>query len=153
MEVAAFFHHVSRHLSDRAKLVPVAWNVAGVRVLRQKTLGKATIDTVADFGGTTERVNVDYRWSTNVDVVLRRPVVPRAAVFARGVGHLMNVAPSRDVPPRDTQAGGLVEGGLQFIGEAGVGELFVGYERRFDAYPIGFASARWFMVGFRVLRR
>ena len=154
MEVAAIFHHVSRHLSDRPKVIPVAWNILGIRVLREVTLKKATIDMVADFGGTTEKVNVDYRWSSNVDVVVRRQFHPHAAGFARGSGHLMSVVTH---PPaltaRHAQTGGVVEGGLRFIGEAGVGELFVGYEHRFDGYPLGFVQERWFMVGFRVLRR
>ena len=107
---------------------------------------------VADFGGTTQKVNVDYRWASNVDVVVRRQVHPRVAVFARGLGHLMSVT-QQPLTARHTQTGGVVEGGVRFIGEAGVGELFVGYEHRFDAYPLGFAPERWFMVGFRVLRR
>jgi hypothetical protein len=152
-EVAAIFHHVSRHLSDRPKVIPVAWNILGVRVLRQATLGRATIDMLADFGRTTQKVNVDYRWSSNVDVAVRGQFHRHAAVFARGAGHLMSVIPTPGAPARHAQTGGVVEGGLRFIGEAGVGELFVGYEQRFDAYPLGFAPARWFMVGFRVLRR
>ena len=152
-EVAAIFHHVSRHLSDRPKVSPLAWNILGIRVLRAATLRRATIDMVADFGGTTQRANVDYRWSTNVDVVVRRQVAPRAALFARGTGHWMSVVPSPPIPERHMQTGGVVEGGLRTIGEAGVGELFVGYERRFDAYPLGLAPEGWFMVGFRVLRR
>jgi hypothetical protein len=152
-EVAAIFHHVSRHLSDRPKVIPVAWNILGVRVLREATLGKATIDMVADFGGTTQKVNVDYRWSSNVDLGVRRQFHPHGAVFARGSGHLMSVVQPPAMTARHTQTGGVVEAGLQFIGEAGVGELFVGYEHRFDAYPVGFAPERWFMVGFRVVRR
>jgi hypothetical protein len=152
-EVAAIFHHVSRHLSDRPKVIPVAWNILGVRMLREATLGKTTIDMVADFGRTTEKVNVDYRWSTNADVVVRRQFHPHGAVFASATGHTMSVVPSPGIAPRHSQTGGVVEGGLQFIGEAGVGELFVGYERRFDAYPLGFMPERWFMVGFRVVRR
>ena len=152
-EVAAIFHHVSRHLSDRPKIIPVAWNILGVRVLRRATAGKATIDIVADFGGTTQKVNVDYRWSTNADIAVRRQFHPHGAVFASGSGHLMSVARSGALAARHTQTGGVVEAGLQFIGEAGVGELFIGYERRFDAYPLGFVPERWFMVGFRVVRR
>ena len=153
MEVAGIFHHVSRHLSDRPKVMPIAWNILGIRVLRELTLKKETIDVVADFGGTTQKSYVDYRWSSNVDVVVRRQVAPRAAVFARGSGHLMSVVPSAALTERHTQTGGLVEGGLRLTGEAGVGELFVGYEHRFDAYPLGFVPERWFMVGFHVVRR
>src|SRR5947208_824584 len=75
-EVAAIFHHVSRHLSDRRKVIPIAWNILGVRALREARIGKGTIDVVADFGGTTEKVNVDYRWSSNVDVVVRLTLYP-----------------------------------------------------------------------------
>ena len=153
MEVAAIFHHVSRHLSDRPKVIPIAWNILGVRVLREVTLKKATIDMVADFGGTTQKANVDYRWSSNAEVVVRRQFHPHAAVFARGFGVLMSVTQPPALTARHTQTGGAVEGGLRLIGEAGVGELFVGYEHRFDAYPLGFAPERWFLVGFRVLRR
>ena len=152
-EVAAIFHHVSRHLSDRPKVIPVAWNILGVRVLREVAFKKATVDMIADFGGTTQKVNVDYRWSSNVDLVLRRQVHPHAAVFTRVSGHLMSVIRQPVVTARHGQTGGVVEGGFRFIGEAGVGELFVGYEHRFDAYPLGFVPERWFMVGFRVLRR
>src|SRR5919197_1517791 len=38
-EVAAALHHVSRHLSDRPKRVPVAWNTLGARVLRHVAAG------------------------------------------------------------------------------------------------------------------
>jgi hypothetical protein len=153
-EVAAIFHHVSRHLSDRPKVIPIAWNILGVRVLREATLKNATIDLVADFGGTTEKANVDYRWSGNVDVAVRHQLVPRVAVFARGTGHLMSVVTQPDaLTSRHSQTGGVAEGGFRFVGEEGVGELFVGYEHRFDAYPLGFVPERWFMVGFRVLRR
>jgi hypothetical protein len=151
--VAAIFHHVSRHLSDRPKIVPIAWNILGVRVLREATLKNATIDLVADFGGTTQKVNVDYRWAANIDVVIRRQIAPRAAVFASGSGHLMRVRPAPGLPSRHAQTGGVVEGGLRLLGEAGTAELFAGYEQRFDAYPLGFVPERWFMVGFRVLRR
>lgn len=149
-EVAAIFHHVSRHLSDREKLFPVAWNILGVRVLRQMTIRGTAFDIVGDVGGTTQYVNVDYRVAGNLEVVARRPLTPRTGWFARGVGHVMGVT---DELGRPTQFGGLVEGGIRLGGEAAVGELFIGYERRFDADPVDFQAQRWFLVGFRALRR
>ena len=59
---------------------------------------------------------------------------------------------SADEPRAATQAGGVAEGGLRIVGEAGSAELFAGFERRFDADPLDFTAQRWFMVGFRVLR-
>ena len=150
-EVAAIFHHVSRHLSDRPKVIPVAWNILGVRALRQVVFNKTTIDLVGDFGGTTQKVNVDYRWSGNADVVLRRELHRHAAVYGRGFGHLMAV--EERVRHRHTQTGGGIEVGLRLIGEAAAGELFAGFERRFDAHVLDFKAQRWFMVGFRVVRR
>ena len=49
-EVAAMFHHVSRHLSDRPKRFAVAWNVLGARVLKRFSPEAYTIDVVA-IGG------------------------------------------------------------------------------------------------------
>jgi hypothetical protein len=149
-EVAATFNHVSRHLSDRPKRFPIAWNTLGVRVLRQETIRNAVVDFVADVGGTTERVNVDYEWAANAGVKVRRQVHRGVGVFAAGSGHLMAVSPER---ARHTQTGGEIEGGIRLLGEGGVAEFFVGFERRFDAHQIDFQAQRWFMVGFRLLRR
>jgi hypothetical protein len=149
-EVAGFFHHVSRHLSDRPKLVPVAWNILGVRVLRHAAFNTLTVDVVGEVGGTTQRVNADYEWSGRADVVVRRQLSPRFGIFAHGVGRLMDVRSS--VASRGTQAGGVVEGGVRIAGQAATAELFAGFERRFDADPLDFTAQRWFMVGFRVLR-
>lgn len=149
-EVAAFFHHVSRHLSDRPKVIPVAWNILGVRVLRHAAFTNLSVDVAAELGGTTQRVNADYRWSGKADVTVRRPLSPRFGVFVHGVGQVMAVESGK--PTRGTQAGGVAEGGVRIHGEAGVAEFFAGFERRFDADPLDFTAQRWFMVGFRVLR-
>ena len=149
-EVAGFFHHVSRHLSDRPKPDPVAWNVLGVRVLRRATFTNLTIDFVGEVGGTTQRVYVDYEWLGRAEVTIRRQLAPRFGIFAHAVGRVVDVDPS--VASRGTQAGGLAEGGIRMVGEAGTAELFAGFERRFDADPLDFTAQRWFMVGFRVLR-
>lgn len=149
-EVAGLFNHISRHLSDRAKEFPIAWNILGIRVLKQTTTKQAVIDLMADFGGTTQRVNVDYEWSGNATVAVRRQISPRLGVYARGEGHVMWVSPDMG---RDTQSGGEVEGGVRLHGSDGVAEFFVGYESRFDAHQLDFEPKQWFMVGFRVLRR
>jgi hypothetical protein len=149
-EFAALFHHVSRHLGDRPKEFPIAWNVLGIRVLRQFGFRGMTFDVVADIGGTTQRVYVDYTWVSNASVVVRRPLSPRTGLFARGFSHANGVTGERD---RGTQAGGGVELGIRFVGQAAHGELYGGYERRFDADPVDFQPQRWFLVGFRVLRR
>ena len=121
-----------------------------MRVLRQATIKGAVIDFFADVGGTTQRVNVDYEWAGNASVKVQRQMHRRLGLFARGVGHLMGVSEER---ARGTQAGGEIEGGIRLLGEAGVAEFFIGFERRFDAHQIDFEARQWFMVGFRVLRQ
>jgi hypothetical protein len=150
VELAGIFHHVSRHLGDRPKIVPIAWNVLGVRALRRATFGDVTLDVVADFGGVTQRSYVDYRWMGNAGVVVRRQLRERFGVYARGGTSLAGVGPEYG---RGTQAGALVEGGVRLGGGAGLGELFAGFERRFDADPFDMQAQRWLMIGFRVLRR
>jgi hypothetical protein len=151
-EVAAMFHHVSRHLSDRPKVFPVAWNVLGARVLRHADIGRTSIDVDADLGSVVQHSTVDYRWAANGEVAIRHQVASRVGVFAHGSGHLTGVNPAVPVP-RHAQSGGLVEGGVRLRGEAGFAELFAGFERRFDADPLDFTAQHWFMVGFRLLRR
>jgi hypothetical protein len=54
---------------------------------------------------------------------------------------------------RGTQIGGLVEGGVRILARGAALELYAGYERRIDAYPIGFTSQHWGLAGFRLLSR
>ena len=46
--------------------------------------------------------------------------------------------------------GGRVEGGLRLRGEAATLEVFIGYERRIDAFPTDRYRVRWTTIGFRV---
>ncbi len=152
-EIAGFFHHVSRHLSDRSKPkeIPVAWNVLGGRILHRVTLGSATVDADLEGGFTVEHAYVDYTWLGEAHVLLRRPLNDRVGVFAHGAGQLFAVDGS--VPNRGAQAGGLVEAGVRFNGRAGALELFAGLEKRVDAYPIDRQSEHWVLAGFRLLSR
>jgi hypothetical protein len=58
-EFAGVFHHVSRHLSDRGKRFPIAWNVAGARVLRQWATKAATIELQGEAGSVVQRAYID----------------------------------------------------------------------------------------------
>src|SRR6266446_1638985 len=49
-EVALVFHHQSRHLGDRDKVFPVAWNLLGVRVLKTAGLGSNTVAMELNLG-------------------------------------------------------------------------------------------------------
>ena len=140
-------HHVSRHLSDRPKDFAIAWNVLGVRVLRRVTAAGVTMDLQGSAGKVIERAFVDYTWTGDADVVLRRPVAPHVGVFAHGFGELIGV--DQAVAGRDARQGGRLEGGVRLSGRAGAVELFAGLERRIDADPLDGQSQRWVFAGFR----
>ncbi len=148
-ELAGVFHHVSRHLSDRPKQFAIAWNVLGVRVLRRVKAGGTTFDIQGGAGRVVQRAYVDYAWTANVDVVIRRPVNERVGVYAHGLGELFGVDAA--VSTRGTQEDGRVEGGLRINGAAAALEIFAGFERRIDAYPIDRRPGRWGLAGFRLV--
>jgi hypothetical protein len=151
VELAVLFHHVSRHLSDHDKAFPIAWNVVGGRADGVIELNGLTIEAHGDAGAVTEHAYVDYRWTATGDVRIRRPLGTRAEVFVHGIGDAYGVDPS--LAGRSTQLGGLIEGGVRFVGRAAVAELFVGYESRVDANPVTRESKRWALGGFRLVNR
>ena len=150
-EIAAVFHHESRHLSDRFKRFPIAWNVLGARVLRRFEVSSATLDVQGGAGTVTEHAYVDYGWTADLDVVIRRPVSSRVSLFAHGSGEIYGIDPS--VSSRGTQQEGRIEAGVQIRGGAAAVELVAGFERRIDADPVSFQAQRWVFAGFRILSR
>jgi len=150
-EVAFVFHHVSRHLSDRPKQFAIAWNVAGVRVLRRIETNGFTVDLRADGGAIVQHSYVDYSWTANADVMIRRAFTPRFSGFLHGSGELFTV--DGTVPDRGTQDGGRLEAGVRINGRAGALELFAGLEQRLDADPIDRQRHKFGIAGFRLLSR
>jgi hypothetical protein len=150
-EVAFVFHHVSRHISDRPKQFAIAWNVAGARVLRRFTGKGLTVDVRADVGAIVQHSYVDYSWTANTDLLLRRPINSRLGVFVHLSGEVFGVDGS--VADRGTQNGGRAEAGLRINGRGGALELFAGGERRLDADPLDRQTHSWGVAGFRLLSR
>ena len=150
-ELAAVFHHLSRHLSDRPKHFAIAWNMWGGRLLRRTTVRSVTIDGALDVGRVVQHSFVDYTWITDADVLVRRPVSPRLGVFAHGSAQVFRV--DGTIPNRGTQFGALVEAGLRVTGRGGALEAFAGFERRVDAYPLDRVPQKWVLAGFRLLSR
>jgi hypothetical protein len=149
-EVVGAYRHVSRHLSDRPKEGAIAWNTPVARLLRRFAVGGTTVDGAFEIGRVIQSSYVDYRWIVDVSVQARRPVAARATVFARGSATTFTVNGTVD---RGTQQGAMVEAGLGLSGGAGVLELFAGFERRVDAYPLDRVAKNWGFVGFRLLSR
>jgi hypothetical protein len=150
-EIAGVFHHVSRHLGDRPKRFPIAWNVLGVRVMRRLAVAGTTVDATVGAGRIVQHSTVDYAWTGNLDLLIRHPVSDRIGVFARGTGEVFGIDES--LSARERQMGGKAEAGVRINGRAGALELFAGYERRIDADPIEARAKDWALAGFRLLSR
>jgi hypothetical protein len=146
-EVAAVFHHVSRHLSDRAKTEPIDWNTFGARVLRRADVSGTSMAVEAMVASVIKHDYVDYRWTGDANAVVRRPLSRHVGVFMDGAVDIFGVDPA--VAGRDSQVGGLVEAGVRLNGRGGAVELFAGFENRVDADPLDRQSHHWGLAGFR----
>lgn len=150
VELAGVFHHESRHLSDRAKVVPVDWNMLGGRLLAEGSYGRAQVHGRADLRRVVRRSTVDYTWELDTAVEARWRVRPRVAAISAGHFQRLGVDGSG---ARGAQTGVRGEGGVRFEGLAGAMEIFVAAERRVDPYPLQFSTATWVTAGFRLLTR
>jgi hypothetical protein len=150
-EIAGVFHHVSRHLSDRAKRPAVAWNTIGGRVLRRLRAGGATVDVTLDIGRVVQHSFVDYTWMGGAELQVRHDVTPHVGVFAHASGQWYGVDGTQ--PNRGSQRGGMAEAGVRLTGPGAALELFAGLERRIDAYPLERVPRHWGLAGFRLLSR
>jgi hypothetical protein len=150
-EIAGVFHHVSRHLSDRAKRPAVAWNAIGGRVLRRVLAGSSTVDVALDLGRVVQHSFVDYTWIGGAELQVRHDVTPHVGVFAHASGQLYGV--DGTATNRGSQRAGMAEAGVRLTGPGAALELFAGVERRIDAYPLDRVPRHWGLAGFRLLSR
>ena len=150
VEVAAVFHHVSRHLSDRPKRDPVDWNLVGGRVRGGLVSGRTEVQARLDLRRVVQKTFPDYLWELDTDTRASVGVAPRAAVIASGGVRVLGVDGSRQ---RGTQYGLRGEGGVRLDGRRAAVELFVAGERRIDPYQLEFSTATWLTVGFRLMNR
>ena len=150
VEFAAIFHHVSRHLSDRFKEIPVDWNMFGVDVEHETHPAGMTLRSRGQLFGVLLKSNVDYNWESTSGVDLMAPVSPHIGLITGGGVRVVGVDETRS---RSTQVGGRVEGGVRFEGAAGSLEVVVAAERRIDAYPLDDEPRSWVSAGFRFVSR
>ena len=149
-EFAALFHHISRHLSDRPKRMPVDWNMFGVTIARDATRGRTALQAHGDLLRVILHSNVDYSWEANAGLDARRRVYKAVSAIAAGNVRLVGVDGSAN---RGTQHGERIEGGLRFEGQRGAIELILAGERRIDPYPLEMSTMSWFGAGFRFVSR
>jgi hypothetical protein len=147
MELALVWHHVSRHLSDRAKDFPIDWNQIAGRLLANWTVEEAVVSWETDLRATVTKAFVDYSWELESTARVRVPLSARYAAVGSGNFRLVGMDGSRG---RGTQLAGRAEVGVRLNGSAGAAELFAGFERRLDPYQIEFGVSSWFLAGFRL---
>jgi hypothetical protein len=151
IELAGVFHHLSRHLSDRANTQSLAFNAVGPRVMRQFRFDKTSLDVRGDIRKVVQHTFIDYSWTTGLYVIARRPVTTTASFFGRA--DIERYGVHRAISGRSQQNGGHLEIGLHLQGAQGAIELFSGWEQVVDAYPLERASRRWAFIGVRVARK
>lgn len=149
-EAAVVFHHMSRHLGDRAKSEAVDWNMLGGRVNQAFLVNGTYIDLQGDLRWAIQHSYIDYRWELDTHLRVDRLLRPAVGILAAGGVRYLGVDGTRG---RDGQTGYRAEGGVRFEGSGGAVELFVGAERRIDPYPLKFGTATWMTAGFRLLSR
>ncbi len=147
VELTGVLHHVSRHLTDRENDSVVAWNTIGGRATRGVHAGKFIVEGAIEGGKIVQRTFVDYTWTSQLKINVRREFTPRTALFGETSGALVGVDPA--IADRDRLCGARIEGGVRLTRSGGAVELFTSYERRIDAYPLSRQRSRWFEVGFR----
>jgi hypothetical protein len=150
-ELAGVFHHVSRHLSDRPRVLPIDWNMIGVEYWHRVDRGLLQLRATARALVAIEKSSVDYQSELGGRIDARYPARGRVSAIASGAGTLVQV--EQEILGRDDQRGGRLEGGVQIRGEAAAVELFLAYERRIDAHPVDLQPMTWTIVGFRLLSR
>ena len=148
-ELGATFHHVSRHLSDRAKEFAIAWNMLGFQYTSPWQVGSWDLDIGYRVLKTLQRSFVDYTAEFGGSIQALRAVHPRVILILGGELTLVSV--DRSVRGRDHQLGGRFEIGARFPGGDGVGEVFIARERRIDADPFDLEPTTFTMLGFRFL--
>ena len=150
VEVAAVWHHMSRHLSDRPKRFAIDWNMIAGRVAGNWTRGTLAAAWQTNFRKTVTNAYVDYDWEVESAVNVRAPFTPRYGATAAAGVRVIGVDGSRG---RGTQMAGRAEAGVRLTGGVAAAELFVGVERTVDPYPLEFGTANWFLAGLRLLSR
>jgi hypothetical protein len=149
LTVNPFFHHVSRHLSDREKAPAVDWNMLGVRV--EATVGAShRAHLGGGLGHTTLASLVGYRWEAtghgDVEVVRRGATAGYASARAR----LVTIDPDPALVRGDF-LDWAVEGGVRSTHERRAFEAFAAYERRNDVFLLVPGARTRGLFGIRIV--
>jgi hypothetical protein len=148
-DVTGVLHHVSRHLSDRAKAQAVDWNAVGAEVARTESFGGVRIESLVRASRVIKRSYADYTWQFGGRTRIQRPLRARTTLIGEGTVDFFGTDPT--IAGRDAQVGAYLEGGTRFTGRGGSVDVFVAFQRWVDADPLVRGPRSWMLVGFRLL--
>lgn len=148
-ELATTFHHVSRHLADRATMDSVSWNMAGVSYGDRFSLGPFGFEAGARGMKTAGRNGVDYDGQLEGHVNVARAITESMALIAGAEGAIVPI--DRSKFGRDTRRGGRIEAGLRVFADSTALDIFVAWEQRIDPMFMVSDTTRWTQFGFRLV--
>ena len=148
-EVGVTLHHVSRHLSDRAKRQGTSWNMLGVSYGDRFTVGDVDVRPSVRLLKTIERSQIDYDGEIEGHLAVEVPMTPRVALFSKLTVVLVPVDSAE--LNRTHRTGGHVEGGVRVVFNAAAVEGYAAWERRIDADPVLLVTEDWPALGFRLI--
>ena len=147
-EAAIVFHHVSRHLVDRAKTEAVDWNLLGVRVSGQLP-GRVPLGYSVGLGHTTLASLVGYRWEATGHLDAALLSGETAEVYVAGDARYVTVERS-DAFPRGNFLDRAGEGGVRWRREGRTLEIFAAWQHRNDVFVERPGSWSRGLFGFRI---
>ena len=124
-------------------------NASGVRL--RYTSDLPDLEGYVELLYATQPAFVDYSWMSRAWAQYRHPVSHRLGFFAEAHGELYGV--DEALRGKNRVCGGRIEGGLRIRGDEAALEIFAGYERRVDAFPVDRYRVRWTTIGFRITTR
>jgi len=150
-EAAIVFHHVSRHLVDRAKTEAVDWNLLGVRVSGHRP-GRVPLGYVVGLGHTTLASAVGYRWEATGHLDAALLGGEAAEMYVAGDARYVTVERS-EAFPRGNFLDRSVEGGVRWRRGGRRLETFAAWQHRNDVFVEHPGTWSRALFGFRISYR
>jgi hypothetical protein len=134
-DLSVVYHHTSRHLHDQERPGPISWDGFGLRAATAAQSGRwqwrGRVESLAYPA--SRRRYVDYGWDLATANRVSYRVSPRWAYYADTV--LREIWCDPAVAGRAGVTAARVEVGLTLGYRGGVGEAFIGWDRRVDPLP------------------
>lgn len=150
-EAAIVFHHVSRHLVDRAKTEAVDWNLLGVRVSGQRP-GRVPLGYSVGLGHTTLASLVGYRWEATGHLDAALLSSEKVEAYVAGDARYVTVERS-DAFPRGNFLDRAGEAGVRWRRGGRSLEIFAAWQHRNDVFVERPGTWSRALFGFRISYR